>query len=142
MSTRALFASLIAYCVAVGGLFSHGSFAAERLRYEPVIVRLSGKIIVEDHYGPPNFGETPKTDKKEVVPILDLDAPIAIEGRSEKNINTDSFSDIRRIQLIGSQGLDPIILAGQHVSLRGTLFEKQSGEHYTDVLMNVQEVVP
>src|SRR2546430_5606666 len=29
------------------------------LHYEPHVVRVTGKLVTEPHYGPPNFGETP-----------------------------------------------------------------------------------
>ena len=113
---------------------------AQALHYEPAVVQLSGRLVVEDHYGPPNFGETPSIDKKEKVPILELDPPISVS--SDEGANSDSFSNVRRIQLLNSPVLKLGDLAGHHVSLRGTLSENQSGGNYADVMMSVQEIIP
>ncbi|MEI9983512.1 MAG: hypothetical protein WDN69_10070 [Aliidongia sp.] len=45
------------------------------LHYEPSVVTLAGRVILESHYGPPNFGENPKSDRKFRIPILYLCAP-------------------------------------------------------------------
>jgi hypothetical protein len=117
------------------------SFAAEPFHYEPETVQLSGNVAVEEHYGPPNFGETPAIDKKEGVIILNLDAPIDVTPGSQSSANVSSFNDVQHIQLLGQQTLQLMHLGGRHIILRGRLFEKQSGENFTDVLMNVGEIV-
>ncbi len=131
--------SFFGCCVVLGCLLGiQGGLAPERLRYEPAIVQLSGKVIVQDHYGPPNFGETPQTREK--VPILELNRSIATEADEKGSINRDAFSNVSRVQLIGLRTLSAVAPAGRHVRLQGTLFEKHTGHHYTDVLMNVQQV--
>jgi hypothetical protein len=42
----------------------HPVYAAQEVTYEPSNVQLSGTIVYEQFYGPPNFGEDPKTDAK------------------------------------------------------------------------------
>jgi hypothetical protein len=114
--------------------------AAESLQYEPTIVQLSGALVIEDHYGPPNFGENPETDRKEQVLILTLDTPIDVVGSPTGTINTTSFAGVRRVQLVGRQAMKLTVKLGRHAVVRGTLFQRQSAEHHTDVLINVQSV--
>jgi len=52
-----------------------------RLSYEPAVVELKGKLIVERKYGPPNFGENPRTDAKVRVPVLLLIKPVRVRGK-------------------------------------------------------------
>jgi hypothetical protein len=132
---------LVGYVACASVCGSCGAFALELFRYEPAIVQLSGKVIIEYHYGPPNFGETPDEDQKESVAILDLDAPVGVEADENSSINKDAFNNIGRVQLNGTGKLNLAILAGRHVRLRGTLFEKHTGHHYTDILMNAEDVV-
>jgi hypothetical protein len=110
------------------------------LQYEPAIVELSGSISLEVHYGPPNFGENPKTDKKEQVPILKLQLPISVQGDPKNDLDGDSFNNVDHLQLLmqPSQSLKEYM--DKKVTVKGTLFEKQSGENFTDVLMNVQKI--
>lgn len=114
---------------------------AQQFHYEPSIVELSGKLVSENHYGPPNFGETPEIDLKETIAILVLDNPISVLAEPRGGANLDSFAGVSRIQLIGASARNLLALTNQHVTLRGTLFEKENGEHYTDVLMNIVEII-
>ncbi|HET9525573.1 MAG TPA: hypothetical protein VFO99_05370 [Pyrinomonadaceae bacterium] len=43
--------------------------AQRSLAYEPATVELEGRLVIQLKYGPPNFGEQPKTDKKLRVPV-------------------------------------------------------------------------
>lgn len=38
--------------------------------------------MLDEHFGPPGFGEDPKTDPIELIPVLVLDAPVSVEGDS------------------------------------------------------------
>ncbi|HKR22002.1 MAG TPA: hypothetical protein VJS17_05365, partial [Pyrinomonadaceae bacterium] len=42
------------------------------LSYEPAIVELEGRLVIQNEWGPPNFGEEPLTDRKEKVPVMVL----------------------------------------------------------------------
>ena len=113
----------------------------EELSYEPSVARLSGTLVVEDHYGPPNFGETPDVDKVEKTLILRLDKHVVVRARTGDSVNGDTFDDVSSVQLI-STGMKLTDQIGRHVTLEGTLFEKQNGEHFTDVLLSVRKFVP
>jgi len=62
---------------------NQGALESEKkvwLEYEPAVVELEGKLRVKTFYGPPNFGENPKTDLKERCWILSLDKPINVHA--------------------------------------------------------------
>ena len=50
--------------------FAGATHAQRCLSYEPEVVELDGQLVVQSKYGPPNFGEQPKTDQKVQVPVL------------------------------------------------------------------------
>src|SRR5260370_35171792 len=51
--------------------------------YGPTVVQLKGRLVVERRYGPPGFGENPKTDAKMRVLILVLFKPAGVPGNPE-----------------------------------------------------------
>jgi len=109
------------------------------LSYEPETVELRGRLILQWKYGPPNYGEEPKTDSKGRVPMLVLTAPVNVRGTPGDAINGESVRGIRRIQLVS----DPATyrhLAGKDVVVKGTLFHAHTGHHYTDVLITVSSL--
>ncbi len=131
--------------VAVIGLFASAAHAEEQvLQYEPSVVGLTGTIRMERHYGPPNFGASPKTDLVETVPILILDKPVTVQGNPRSPADSDSFSHVTRVQLViaGPVRNDLSGFLGKHIMATGRLFEKVSGENFTDVLLDVQQIGP
>ena len=129
-------------------IFSVPALAQTPLHYEPAVVNLSGTVKVEIHYGPPNFGRSPRSDAVQRVPILVLDRPVTVEGSLPRNgeriaVNADTYRNVNRIQLVFvPANRAPAGLDGERVSVSGTLFEKVSGENFTDVLLSVQAVSP
>jgi len=105
---------------------------------------LTGTIRMERHYGPPNFGASPKTDLVETVPILILDKPVTVQGNPGSPADSESFSHVTRVQLVvaGPGGNDLTGFLGKHIVATGRLFEKVSGENFTDVLLDVQQIGP
>ncbi len=125
-----------------------GAQAAEQqqVRYEPAVVRLSGVVKIEKRYGPPGFGTSPATDRQISVPILTLDAPVTVVGnppnsRERLTVDGDTYRNVTRMQLVfTTPGAKVGGLDGERATFTGTLFEKVSGENYTDVLLSVQGV--
>jgi hypothetical protein len=113
------------------------------LSYEPASVELEGRLIVQTKYGPPNFGENPKTDKRVKVPIVVLTKAINVRGTPGAGHNATSVEGARRIQLVFT---DPAMsyksLVGKDIVVKGTLFHAETGGHYTDVLISVQSIEP
>ena len=134
--------------VALTCLTGAGAQATEQRQicYEPTVVRLSGVVKIERHYGPPGFGTSPATDRQVSVPVLVLDAPVTVVGnppnpRDRLQIDGDTFRNVVRMQLVfTTPGTKIGGLEGEHATFTGTLFQKVSGENYTDVLMSVQGV--
>jgi hypothetical protein len=110
------------------------------LSYEPAVVELRGKLITKMYYGPPNFGEHPKTDSKETPPILALSHPINVRGNPDSDIEYDRISvkHIQRVELVLT--LPHKNMMGKNVIVSGTLFHAFTGHHHTDVLMEVQSI--
>ena len=112
-----------------------------RLSYEPAVVELKGKLIVERKYGPPNFGENPRTDAKVRVPVLLLIKPVRVRGNPQDALNADSVKGLRRIQLNLFNLKTPYRqLIGKRVFVNGTLFHAHTGHHYTKVVMDVHSL--
>lgn len=111
------------------------------LSYEPAVVELEGKLIVEWKYGPPNYGEQPKTDATERVPVLVLVKPVSVRGNPQDALNKESVEGVRRIQLNLFNLETPYKqFIGKRVLVKGTLFHAMTGHHYTKVVMNVRSI--
>lgn len=112
----------------------------EWLSYEPAVVELRGKLITKWYYGPPNYGEDPITDSRELLPILVLDHPVNVRGNPdpEAGPNKVSVENVRDMELVLTIPHKNMI--GKKVIVKGTLFHGFTGHHHTDVLMSVQEI--
>lgn len=116
------------------------------LHYEPAVVQLTGTVKLERHYGPPGFGSSPRTDRVEMVPVLVLSAPVNVVGnppdsKSRVVIDGTSYQNVSRMQMVfGTPGQSTRGLDGEPVTVTGTLFEKVSGENYTNVLVDVRSL--
>ena len=110
------------------------------LSYEPAVVELRGKLTTKWFYGPPNFGENPKTDAKEEFFILILSKAINVRGNTdiESDFNRISVEHVREMELVLSVPHKNLI--GKNVIVKGTLFHAFTGHHHTDVLMSVQSI--
>ena len=109
--------------------------------YEPAVVELKGKLITKWYYGPPNYGEAPKTDSRELLPILLLSKPVNVRGNPDPNAGPPesvTVENIRRMELVLTIPHKNMI--GKNVIVEGTLFHGFSGHHHTDVLMTVQSI--
>jgi|SRR5580765_486233 len=112
----------------------------EWLSYEPVVVELRGKLITKMYYGPPNYGEDPKTDSKETFFILLLSKPVNVRGNSDPAGPEEQVSveHVRKMELVLTIPHKNMI--GKNVIVKGTLFHGFTGHHHTDVLMFVQSI--
>jgi hypothetical protein len=111
------------------------------LSYEPAVVELRGKLITRMYYGPPNYGENPKTDSKEVLPFLVLSKPVNVRGYPDPNAGPPeqvTVENVRRMELVLT--LPHKNMIGKNVIVTGTLFHAFTGHHHTDVLMTVQTI--
>lgn len=109
-----------------------------QLNYEPQKVTLTGKLVYRTFYGPPGYGESPKTDSRETQPILILDSPVDV-------IASQYDSAERGVKLVTLVVMDfkanPVRpLLGTRVKVEGTLFHAITGHHHTKVLMTVSYI--
>jgi hypothetical protein len=117
----------------------HENMQTEWLEYEPSVVELEGTLKIKTFFGPPNFGENPKTDSKEETRILVLDKPINVRAKGEADPVTDpSAENVRELQLVFDGPLKKLV--GKKLIVKGTLFHAQTGHHFTKVLLNLDSI--
>lgn len=113
------------------------------LSYEPAIVELEGRLVIQNEWGPPNFGEQPLTDRKARVPVIVLAKAINVRGTPGDTINATSVEGTRRVQLVFPDNAMPYKqLIGQKILVQGSLFHAHTGHHYTPVLIWVRTLSP
>lgn len=115
--------------------------AQRRLSYEPQTVELAGRLVIQSKYGPPNYGEQPKTDQKVKVPVLVLKIPVSVLPSQEDGYNSQPVYRTTQIQLafIDSRTAYKNLI-GKNVVVTGSLFHAHTGHHYTAVVLNVRSI--
>lgn len=108
------------------------------LHYGGDPVALTGKVTFKTFYGPPNYGENPKTDSRETQAILVLVKPICVEAGP--GINEEREKGQRKVTLVPSAGFNPPRYLGKVVTVEGTLFHAHTGHHRTPVLMQTMGI--
>src|SRR5215831_21316136 len=73
------------------------------LHYEPEKVTLTGRVVLRTFYGPPNYGENPKTDSKETQSILLLYLPVDVIGTADDPNMNETERKVTRITLVLNQ---------------------------------------
>ena len=105
-------------------------------------VTVTGTLITDTFYGPPNYGKTPETDRVEKPYILKLDKPIEIVGDIAAATGVDghgklSTTTVSRIQLAGKFDVKQAKrVIGERVSLSGSFFPAHTGHHHTPMLLD------
>jgi len=126
-------------CVLAFLFLASGSVEAQRrpLHYEPEKVTLTGRLVYRTFYGPPNYGENPKTDSRETQPILILDS--AVDVVANGGDPTDQTErGVKGITLVVEHSTRRFI--GKRIAVEGTLFHANTGHHHTKVLMTVASI--
>lgn len=118
------------------------SAARQILRTEPAAVRVTGTLRIERHYGPPGYGDDPRHDELVKVLILYLDRPVKVVGNPKDELNSVSYGDVRKMELVFWAEHRLMERIGQRVTIEGTLSEATTGWHYTKVLLAVKSVMP
>jgi hypothetical protein len=112
-------------------------------KYDPSVSVITGTIITEMFYGPPGYGENPKTDKQEHPYLLKLETPVNVisaSGKTDEDEDNPTVNNISKIQLIWPDGIDMEKLINKPVRLTGTFFHAHTGHHHTDILMDVEKL--
>jgi hypothetical protein len=103
---------------------------------DPAVSVLTGKVIERTFYGPPNYGENPKSDSKERQALLVLDHPICVRrDPSIEMSQKEQNQELITLVPIGPIDLRPFL--GKHVRVSGKLFRAITGHHHTPVLISL-----
>jgi hypothetical protein len=131
--------------IALGGpgvAMGQGPRATPCLHYTPAVVELRGRLVLELHYGPPNYGEDTAHDEKGLAPVLVLRTPIAVCGDTgSEEFNRDTFPSERRLQFVILQGgvhFRPFL--HQDLQVAGRLYQGQTAHYFTNVAIEVCQV--
>lgn len=132
----------VAAVIAVGQLQVAASIAAARrcLEYGPASVALTGTIVRRMEYGPPNYGEDPAHDAREVYWYLQLHDPICVNGKKDTSEEMEEETNVRKVQIVYPNGYPE----GDHwinhrASITGILFHAMTGHHHTKVLIEARK---
>ncbi|MFN8547493.1 MAG: hypothetical protein U0527_05855 [Candidatus Eisenbacteria bacterium] len=114
--------------------------------YEPATATLKGFLAVKYYYGPPGFGETPKTDYKVQAWLLLLSTPINIRGAPDPDDGGEA-TNILQIDLVPPFGKhektvrnDFIRFRGREVIVTGSLYEGRTGWYWVNTAMQVKTI--
>lgn len=132
MTTRFLLLSLLL-------LIARPTCAEEICHFEPTVVELTGKLITKVFYGPPGYGENPKTDSKEKVAILQLTKPINVVAEKNDQFN-ETRNGVKEVQLINIKKIKLSTYLQRKVKLTGKLTSAVTGHHHTDMLIEIDSI--
>jgi hypothetical protein len=105
---------------------------AQRYTYEPAVVTVQGKLLSAP-------GETPD-GKKMMFPVIQLSKPIMVQGNEE----TPTEKGVMLMHLVLNPKMMEAFkhLKGMLVSVTGSLFHSDNGNHQTNVLMTPSAITP
>ncbi|SRR6266566_3069663 len=108
----------------------------ECFNYNNQVVTLMGRVTLRTFFGPPNYGESPKTDSRETQAVLLLDKPVCTLANPKDY--DDPENNQKEITLVPAADMKLSSYSGKLVSVQGTLFHANTGHHHTPILMSVQ----
>lgn len=121
-----------------------------KVQYFPASTTLRGELRKENRFGPPGFGETPKTDAKVSIIVLVLKSPVtavpSAGADADKTSNLDTVEGVSEIQLFFEGDDGPRLKArvekmiGKAVTITGTLNEAIAAMDFTKLTMTVTAV--
>jgi hypothetical protein len=111
----------------------------KQFHYDTEKVALTGKVIARTFFGPPGFGEDPKTDSRESQYILVLDMPIDVVGTPGENETERGVKQITLV-VLDFKAIPIRPWLRQRVTVEGTLFHAITGHHHTKVLITVSSI--
>ncbi len=111
------------------------------LHYGPEKVTLQGTLVFRTFYGPPNYGENPRTDSKETQSILLLDNAFDVIGDKQDPFN-ETERGVNRVTLVFSNPIPHPVryYLKRRVTVEGTLFHGFNGHHRTKILITVSSI--
>lgn len=112
--------------------------AADCFHYDSERVRLLGKLEIRTYYGPPGYGESPRSDRRERQAILLLAKPICVVGGVDKTY--PSTSNESEVTLVPTRNQNLAKYRNKTVEVSGTLFGAHTGHHRTPVLIDMDTI--
>lgn len=96
---------------------------------------LSGYLLDEEEWGPPNFGDDPKHDMKYKILLLKLDTPLSVCNPQDTNAGLKTLDCIQ----VGNACSTPLIpYTGKHITISGNAFGADNAWKVTPLVMNCQ----
>ena len=108
--------------------------------FEPEVSTLTGTVKSEVFFGPPGYGENPKTDKKETAYILQLSKPINVIATDPEDDLNSTTKNVTKIQLVSERNFKLSNFNNKTVKVSGTFFSAISGHHHTKILIDVNKI--
>lgn len=105
---------------AVSGAASSRPAPVMRCIPENTKVGLTGTVILRKFYGPPNYGEDPKTDLPMRVPLVRLDR--AITPCEIGRFDSIERKRAQRVRLVRLEGAVGNLKSGEHRKFVGTIY--------------------
>ncbi len=90
-------------------------------------------------FGPPNYGESPETDIRLRIHVLNLKQPI-VAGTSDtlSDLNDSVVANVKEVQVVFvDRALLSKIRVGENVVLKGQLYKGIRGPEYYQVVLRV-----
>lgn len=109
---------------------------------EPASVTLEGRVRAETRYGPPGYGESPETDSRIRIHLLELPAPIdvCLENAPDNHGGPRRALGLREIHLVGLPPDQLAGLVGQRVRVRGSLVYAAWAHDFTPVVLHARDL--
>ena len=114
---------------------SAGAVAAPCHSYDKPVT-MTGKVVIKTFFGPPNFGENPKTDSRITQGLLIPGKPFCVNEDDEYHREENQVE----MTLVPPRGVKLKQLAGKQVTVEGSLFHADNGNHNTTILMMVKRI--
>jgi hypothetical protein len=104
-------------------------------------IRISGILVLRMTYGPPNYGENPKTDSRFAYWVVKLDYPIAVITGIDIGMPSQMVT-AREMQIRRRPGLvDVGPFRGKHVIVQGVVGTQEFAEDMTPVIIDASSMV-
>jgi hypothetical protein len=116
----------------------------QALDYEPAVVVLRGRLQATERFGPPNYGEDPRTDARQRILLVRLPEQVVVRADTADPVNNETVAGVREVQLLLSPEAvaQYVGLLGREVIVQGTLSRAVTGHHYTPVVMTIRDIRP
>jgi hypothetical protein len=108
------------------------------LSYDAPVTDLVGRLVKRTFFGPPGYGENPKTDSRETQAVLVLDSPACASRGAE--LGDEPESNQREVTLVAGDGVVFGPSVGKRIAVSGELFHAITGHHHTKLLVRVSRV--